>query len=318
MVGAYHEIINQLSEIKQNEPLAKYTTFKIGGPADLFYQAQSRQDLIKAIKLARRFNIPLFLLGGGSKILVSDKGFRGLVIKNESLDIRLVDDEGIEADSGVKNPILVQFATEQGLSGVEFLIDIPGTVGGAILYNARFRDPRSFHEYFIEFDQVKDRCVSDVLEKVKVLKADGSITTILDPSGLVILGGRFRLTKVPPQIIQEAIARFRKWRRSRFSQPPDPVTGTKSTQPKEPSAGCVFRNVPNPWNHPSGRLIDMCGLRGMRVGDALISPHHANFIVNVSRAKAADVYQLIKLCKRKVKEKFGVELKEEICYVGEF
>jgi len=327
-----------LKGLRENVPLAPLTTFKIGGPARFFYCANSVRELVGAVRAARAARLPVFILGGGSNVLVSDSGFDGLVIKNCSSNIKLVGRTGILVDSGVPTSKLVAFATDKGLTGVEFLVGIPGTVGGAVYHNARFRDPRSFCEYFVDFHLVKDRFMGDLVERVTVLTPDDEVVEVdkdyckfnYSGSGLrsgfkkggdVILRVLLKLKRAEKGAIKDAIKAFVHWRATRSDkegrrQGADPVSGSVTTQPAGKTAGCIFSNVPNKWNHPSGRMIDMCGLKGKRIGGAQISEKHANFIVNVDGAKASDVVALISLCKEKVKEKFGVELKEEIQYLG--
>jgi UDP-N-acetylmuramate dehydrogenase len=358
----YQKLIEQLGpqRVKRDESMRVHTTFKIGGPADLYYIATNQDELVEAIRLCRWLNIPSFVLGGGSKILVSDKGFRGLVIKNAACGYKVLGYKGrvrekkievqkvlVEAESGIMNARLVSLTKEGGLSGLEFLTGIPGTFGGAIRFNARFRDLRSFHEYFIDFRQVKDRHVEDVVERVKILDRSGRTKWLsradcgfvyegsrwhsrleIKRSKEVILSARVRLDKAKSEIIQEMIEMYAQWRAGRavldrkagkmINQPRDLITGSKTLQPPEPSAGCIFSNIPNPGNHPTGRLVDLCGLRGTQIGGAKISEKHANFIVNVGSAKASDVIELIEFCKKRIRQRFGLDLKEEIEYVGEF
>lgn len=339
----YFIILSELDGIRFNEPLSKHTTFKIGGPADLFYEAKTSDDLVKVVLLCRGHHIPYFVLGGGSKILVSDKGFRGLVIKNRTSNIAVVADDQIEVDSGLLLPQSIAFALENGLSGFEFLTNIPGTVGGAIRENARFRDPRSFDEGVLQFDQVKDRWISDILLEVTILTSEDRIMSVDNEfcrftygasifskpgrhSKDVILSASFIFEKGSPEEIRERIRRFAQFRSHRavtiesaaIAQPEDSFTKRRPVQPKLPSAGCIFSNIPNPENHPASRMIDLCGLRGTRVGGAEIAEEHANFIVNLGGATAVDVKALIELAKAKVWERFGLRLKEEIIYVGEW
>ena len=337
MADKFQQLRQSLPGLEEKVLLKNYTTFGIGGPADFFYRAKSVLDLINAVKLCRRLGIDFFILGGGSKLLVSDDGFRGLVIKNQSSAIKVLKNNRIKVASGVTNQALVSFCREHGLTGTEFLVGIPGTVGGAIKYNARFRDPRSFLKYFVDFHAVKDRFMGDLVETVKLLLPDGRVVTRgrrycqfdYHTSGLrsvfqkkddIILEAVLKLDKADPDQIDRAIKKISLWRLTRKvgkkARNPDPFTGGLNPQPRGKSAGCIFSNTPNKWNHPAGRMIDLCGLKGTRVGGAKISEAHANFIINDNNATAQDVIQLIKIIKKAVKEKFDVELEEEIQYIG--
>lgn len=346
MKSSYQKIVDILGEdrVKKNQLLSTYTTFKIGGSTDLFFVAKTTKQLVKAVITARETGVPFFLLGGGSNILVSDRGFQGLVIKNEACKVSLVEDHVIRADSGIKNVHLVDFAQGSGLTGLEFLYGIPGTLGGAIKHNAHFRDPRSFSESVYDFQQVHNLFIGDFVKRVKILAEDNQVSTknqgycqfrnegfgprsIFAKNKDIILGADLKVSRGDPQAIKTTIKNFLQWRKSRkimgreggaIEQPADPITGRRPFQPIGFSAGCIFANIKNPGNHPSGRVIDMCGLRGKRIGGAIIAKEHANFILNVDQAKASDVVSLINLCKKEVKKKFGVELVEEIVYVGEF
>jgi len=337
----YSKIIQVLGKdrIKLAEPMAKHTTYRIGGPADLFYEAKTEEELIKAIKLARKSKIPFFVLGGGSNVLVSDEGFRGLIIKNKATGCELIGEKKARVSSGTLNSVLVRWLTDNGLSGAEFLIGIPGTVGGAIRHNARFRDLRSFHEYFVDFHKVKDCFMGNLVESVRLLLpsskiitrkqencgfgyGSASIRSDFKKNEDVILSAVLNLEKADKKAIDEVVKQYIVWRQTRSGakgerQSADPVSGTLNTQPYGNSAGCVFSNINNQWNHPSGRLIDLCGLKGKQIGQAQISPKHANFIVNLGGASCDDVLELIALVKEQVKKKFGVDLKEEIEIIGE-
>jgi len=334
-------------EIKKNVPLAPLTTFGIGGPADFFVEAKTTDELVKIIEYCQENKIPFFILGGGSNILVSDSGFRGMVIKNKSSEIKLVGKNKILVDSGVLNSRLVKFTADKGLAGVEFLIGIPGTVGGAVRHNARFRSPKSFYKYFTDFNLVKDCFIGDLVESVTLLTGDKKIKKVdknycqfdYGNSGLrskftrprpdevgkkrkdIILKVLLKLERGNEKTIQGTVQKLLQWRLTRSTengkrQAPDPISGSLTTQPKGKSAGCVFSNTSNKDNHPAGRLIDMAGLKGKKIGGAQISPLHANFIINLKNAKAKDVLALIKLAKKEIKKKFNVTLKEEIDLVG--
>lgn len=297
----YQKIIKVLGEdrVKINEPMAKHTTFKIGGPADLFYEAKTESEIIKAVLLSRKYEVPYFILGGGSNLLVSDRGFRGLIIKinNDNLKVTPLKDGAyrINTGAGIKLSALVSAALTYSLTGLEFLVGIPGLLGGAVRGNAG----------------AWGMGIGDVLEKIKIFDKTGRVGWIskndcrfgyrqsrFKKSGDVILEAAFVLEKRPKAEIKKKITEF---------------MAKRINQPKQSSAGCVFIN---PKPQAAGELIDRCELKDVISGDAQISGVHANFIVNLDKAKAADVIKLIALAKKKVKEKFGIALQEEICLVG--
>jgi len=337
MIDKLETLKKLLPGAQVNVPLKKYTTFGIGGPAKLFYRVKAIEDLIRTANICRQLKVDFFILGGGSNTLFSDEGFSGLVVKNEVSEIEILEGNKIKAASGILNPLLVNFCRNAGLTGTEFLVGIPGTFGGAIRHNARFRDPRSFLEYFTDFHEVKDNFIGDLIEKVRLLLPNGRTVWRgkrycqfgYESSGLrsafkkkndIILEAVLKLKKADPKKIAKAIEMIIIWRQTRSAtgktRKKDPFTGSLSLQPQGKSAGCIFSNTKNKWNHPAGRMIDMAGLKGKRVGGAKISELHANFIINDKNASAKDVIKLIKLAKAAVKKKFGVELKEEINFVG--
>jgi len=311
----YDILIKELGElrVKKDEPMANHTTFRIGGPADLFYIAYEEKEFINAIKLARELAIPIFILGGGANILVSDKGIRGLVIKNRASKVRIVGLKGkgkvlavnevyVEAEGGALINQLVRFCLDEGLEGLEFLLSVPGTVGGALKINAHFRPEKG---EFIGNKLYKARLLT-LENKVVEVGKDYFIfcydQSVLQKSGDILLAATFCLTKGDKKMI---------WKEA--------MAGVKKRQESQPigiaCSGCTFRNT---QDKPAGYLLEKAGLKGIKVGNAQFSQKHANFILNLGGAKAKDVLELIKIAKEKVKEKFGVELKEEIFLVGEF
>jgi len=255
---------------KENVSLAEYTTFKIGGPAKYFFRAKTKQDLIKAVQFAKKEKLPFFILGGGSNLLVSDKGFAGMVIlmNNKRLEI---DNNKIITEAGAKLSDIVKASIKNNLTGLEWAIGIPGTIGGAIKVNA--------HAFGF-----------NISELVRDIKKDNNIIFSVELE--LKKGGR----KESNELIKEYIKR------------------RENSQPLEyPSAGCIFRNIPG---HGAGRLIDKAGLKGVKIGQAMISDKHANFIINLGGAKAEDIVKLINLVKKAVKDKFEINLKEEINYLG--
>jgi len=311
--------------LKKDEPLAPFTTFKIGGPADYFFEAKIREELIAAVRAAKQLLLPWFILGGGSNLLIGDKGFRGLVIKNNTGKITLKGIRGrlrsgkaqgkvyVEAESGVNFNQLVRFAIEEGLGGLEMHLGLPGTVGGAIFMNSKWTKPVSY--------------VGDAVYQADLLSEESEVRTVpaayflfgydksrIQQTGEIVLSVVFALEQTDKNKLWETANASIKYRR--MSQPQGVF-----------SPGCTFRNLsqaqalslPTPNQTVSaGFLIDHAGLAGYRIGDAQISLIHANFIVNQGHARAGEVIELINLVKAKVKAKYGVSLEEEIIRVGEF
>jgi len=295
MAQEYLESIKKLGlKVKTNEPLAKYTTFKIGGPADFFVEVEKEEELVKLLRLLKVLKLPYFVLGGGSNLLVADEGFRGIVIKIANYELRITNCK-IIAGAGVSLGKLVELAAENSLAGLEFAVGIPGTVGGAVRGNAG----------------AWQQAIGDKVKRVKVVTPEGEIKWI-DSSDcqFAYRQSRFKKTK---EIIWEVELELEKGNKKEIQEKIKENLAKRASQPKEPSAGCIFVN-PKPF--AAGELIDKCGLKGKRIGDAQISPKHANFIINLDKAKAAEVVRLIKLIKEKVKEKFGIDLEEEIFFLG--
>lgn len=295
MIKKHKELIQSLPATSVDISLAEFTTFKIGGPADLFYEAKTTEELIAAVGLARKLGVPYFILGDGSNLLVADEGFRGMIIKIKKSDSFGIEKLKIIAEAGVLLNTIVNFSAESSLAGLEFAAGIPGTIGGAVRGNAG----------------AWQQSIGDKVSQVKVLTPKGKIKWLktvdcqfgyrqsrFKKSGEIILKVELELGKGDKEEIKRKIAENLEKRK---------------TQPTEPSAGCIFAN-PKPQS--AGELIECCGLKGKRIGDAQISPKHANFIVNLGSAKAKDVLQLIKLAKTAVQKKFGVELKKEIYLLG--
>jgi len=296
--------------VRIGAPLADYTTFGIGGSADLLVETHGSEEVLGALSLARDAGVPVTVLGGGSNVLASDDGVRGLVVRIRGGTIEALPREELRADAGVTLNALVRWTIGRGLAGLEAWAGTPGTVGGAICGNAHYGG----------------RSIGQVVHHVRVVRPDGSIADVsradmgfggagsrLRTSGEIVLWSVFALRGgVEPSALR-ATARAS-------------LAERKRTQPLDlPSAGCVFQN-PDPSRErlppgvpaSAGALIDRAGLKGRRVGGARISTRHANFIVNEGGASAADVLALVRLCQREVYERFGIRLLEEIVYVGRF
>jgi UDP-N-acetylmuramate dehydrogenase len=316
-----------LSGVQKNVLLKNYTTFEIGGPAKYFFVAKSKEDLVKAVKLAKKLKLPIFILGGGSNLLVSDKGFKGLVIKMQNEKIKIKNDNAkskmIHVDAGAALSALVGFAAENSFKGFEWAVGIPGaTVGGAIFGHAQ-----AFGEKIS--DEIENVGALDIKTlKVKNLTKKQCRFSLKDSifkknRNLIIISAVFKLKKKDKKEIQKKIAGCLNYRKKRH-----PMTF--------PSAGSVFVNPEVKINLPrrllerfpelkefvkkrvipAGYLIEKCGLKGKKIGKAQISEKHANFIINLGGAKAKDVLKLIKLAKKTVKKSFGINLEEEIQYLG--
>ncbi len=283
----------------RDEPLARFTTMRVGGPADLFVVAHNRMELRALIRFARSRGLPHALLGRASDVVISDRGFRGLVIQNRAEGSRM-DGERYVAESGVPMARAATETQKAGLSGLEFGLAIPGTVGGAVWANA------GAHE----------SDVAAILESADVLLADGTEARLaaeaLDfryrdsrlkhaPDEIVLVA-TFRLTPASAEAIRDRLDDIRRWRQAH--------------QPLGiPSAGSVFRNPPG---DSAGRLIYAAGLKGFRIGGAVVSEKHANFIVNDRRGRASDVRRLADHVRERVERVHGVRLEEEVVYAGDW
>ncbi len=322
----YDELKKILGErLRQNEVLAPYTTLKIGGPAAFFYEAKTRDELVSAVMQARKFNLPVFILGGGSNILVDDDGIAGLVIKNNTRDIHIAGMKGklksgmpqghvyIEADSGVLFNSFVRFTIEEGLSGLEMHLGLPGTVGGAIYMNSKWTHPESF--------------IGDVVYQATILTPDNTVKIV--PKSYFHFGyDQSSIQKTHDIVLSVVFALTPEKKERLWEIANESMLHRRNTQPQGvASPGCTFQNItkaqaisiPTP-NHTTsaGFLIDHSGAKGTVIGDAQISVQHANFIINRGKASAADVIQLIERAREQVKKQFGVRLKEEIIRVGTF
>lgn len=296
------------SRLRRDVPLAPYTTFRIGGPADLVYDATTADDLANAVVLARSTGTPHFVLGLGANILIGDQGFRGVVIRNVATAFRF-DGTCLRAESGAVMQDLILAAVRRGLSGLEHYIGIPSTVGGAVWQNLHFLSPAPERE--------RTMFIAEVFESADLLTEEGERrsvdrdymrfgydTSVLHLRRDVALAVTFRLTPGDPDRMQRVLQENLGWRGARH-----PWLAI------HPSAGSIFKKIEG---EGAGRLIDQCGLKGFRVGDAQISYLHANIMVNLGQATAADVRALIAHAQHAVQERFGLRLEPEIGFIGEF
>lgn len=295
--------------VTQDVVLAPFTTFRVGGPADWFLETRSSDEILTGLRIAREAGVPVTILGGGSNVLVADRGIRGLVIRPRGGTVERVADDAVRADAAVTINGLVRWTITHGLAGIEEWAGTPGTVGGAVFGNAHFAG-RLISEYII---RVKLTTRSGEVSDVTVAEMGfGYDRSRLQTSGELLLSADFRVSPGEPSELRETARRSLAYR--------------KTTQPLNmPSAGCVFQNpekgvdvVPAgiPWS--AGALVDRAGMKGQCCGGARVSPLHGNFIVNDGHATAADIRTLIERCREAVRGKFGVTLREEIVYLGEF
>lgn len=292
--------------LERDVVLAPFTTFGIGGPADLFTMTHSAEELVEALRFARRERLPSFVLGTGANILVGDLGFRGLVICNRASHVRFEDSQ-LEAESGATIAELIKLTTDRGLSGLEHYINIPSTVGGAMWQNLHFLSPDRTRTVFIE------ECVNSARlltgdDQIQVVDRDyfrfGYDHSILHTNDDVVLAVTFDLMRSDPGRMREIAEKNAAWRAA--NHPPGA---------ERQSAGSIFQRIENVG---AGRLIDAAGLKGMRIGGAEISPRHANYIINVDSASARDVCELIAYTRDRVRADSGYELEPEIGFVGQF
>jgi len=297
--------------VRTDVPLAPFTTFRIGGPADLFYEPETADELAQALLAARELEIPYFLLGLGANILIGDRGFRGLVIRNQAQDVQIDPDAGeVTAASGtVVWPNLIETTVAQGLSGLEHYAGIPSTVGGALWQNLHFLAPAPARE--------RTMFIAEVIAGAEILTEEGERRavgvdyfqfgyddSILHHRNDVVLAATFRLTAAPPERLRRIIEENLAWRHERH-----PPLDT------EPSAGSIFKKIAGIG---AGRLIDECGLKGASVGGAMVTRRHANILINTGNATAADVRALIDHIQEVVAARTGYKLEVEIGFVGEF
>jgi len=325
------KIENLLLAIQKNISLRNYTTFKIGGKAKYFFIAKRKEDLIKAISVAKKLNLPFFVFGGGSNVLVSDRGFKGLVIKFLISNFQFQNGK-IFCEAGTPLAKLVQFSIEKSLTGLEWAVGIPGTVGGAVYGNAgafgssmadivKSVEVLQIANYKLQIANFKNRdCKFSYRDSI--FKHANSLTLGLRPRGV-----RIGPCECPNLIILSAEIRLKKGKKSEIERKiKEYLNYRKETQPLNfPSAGSIFKN-PLPAKvskkfrrarkFSAAELIEKCGLKGKKIGNVKISEKHANFIINLGNGKAKDVIKLINLVKQKVKEKFGITLEEEIQYLG--
>ncbi|OLE80726.1 MAG: UDP-N-acetylenolpyruvoylglucosamine reductase [Acidobacteria bacterium 13_1_20CM_2_65_9] len=294
--------------VQANATLAPMTTFRVGGPADWLIETRSGDEIVAALQLAHRAGVPVTMLGGGSNVLVGDGGIRGLVIRPRGGNVRAIDDGHVLADAAITINGLVRWTINHGRAGLEAWAGTPGTVGGAIFGNAHFGG----------------RLIGELVDRVQLAATDGIVKDVpadamafgydrsrLQSTGEILLTAIFRVSSGEPAALR-AVAR-------------QSLAYRKRTQPLDtPSAGCIFQNpephrdaVPDGMPYSAGALVDRAGLKGASRGGARVSPTHGNFIVNEGTATARDIRKLIEECRTAVRDRFGVELRDEIVYLGD-
>jgi UDP-N-acetylmuramate dehydrogenase len=294
--------------VGRDVPLAPLTTFRVGGPADLLAEPHSGDELVRALTAARDHGVPVTLLGGGSNVLVGDLGVRGLVVRPRAGAAATEGPGRVRADAALTLNGLVRWTVGRGFAGLEAWAGTPGTVGGGVYGNAHWAG----------------KLLSETIECVRLWHALRGIADVaaaqmefgydasrLQHTGEVVMSVLFKVTTGEVAALR-AVAR-------------ESLAYRKRTQPLDtPSAGCIFQNpapedgVPPDIPRSAGALVDRAGLKGVRIGGAVVSPTHGNFIVNAGAATAADILALIERCRMTVRERFGVALRDEIVRLGDF
>lgn len=296
----YRELLEIMpGRVKAGELMKKHTSWRIGGPSEIFVEPSGREDLRLVISYAHKRGVPLTVIGAGTNLLVSDKGIKGIVVKvGRGLDTIITGEDGIVAEAGAKLARVAAAAWDAGFGGFEFSAGIPGAVGGALVMNAG----------------ANGSSIGALVKEVMLLSLDGEFffrtkeemnfgyrTSILQQEPSIVVAASFTCSRRDKNEIQKEMEQFLKRR--------------KATQPLcYPSAGSIFKNPPG---DSAGRLIEAAGLKGMRKGDAQVSTLHANFIVNLGTATARDVLALIERIRETVFERFGVELRLEVKIIGD-
>ncbi|MCD6490434.1 MAG: UDP-N-acetylmuramate dehydrogenase [Thermodesulfobacterium sp.] len=298
----FKDLDKKLKELKTgfktDEPLAPYTSIKIGGPCKRMIFPEREESLLEIINFMEKKNIPFFLLGGGSKLLISDKGFEGAVINLRNLKKKEIIEENekkffLDVLAGTRINEIIGLGIKKGFGGIEFLGGIPATLGGAIKMNAG----------------AFGHTISQVVKKIKIYK-NGEVKIIDSTDSLweyrkfkeigIVLGAELELQKMKPEEVKKRLKEYLEKRKKR--------------QPLfEKTFGSVFKN---PASSYAGTLIESCNLKGYQIGNAKISEKHANFIVNLGGAKATDVLDLMKLAQERVFKKFGIILEPEVNFLG--
>ena len=296
-VGLFNELYD-INDIKIDEKLSEYVNFKVGGPADILLIPNSKEQVIKSIKICKENNIPFYLIGNGSNILVRDGGFRGVVLSLKNVKNIYVDGEKIEAECGVMLKEVSDKAIENSLTGFEFACGIPGTIGGAVFMNAGAYDGE-ISKVIESAEVIDENC--NIIRLSREELDFGYRSSLVMKKGYTVLSAVFKLEKGQVKTIKELIE--------------DLTNKRESKQPLEyPSAGSTFKR---PTGYFAGKLIQDAGLKGYSIGGAAVSEKHSGFVINKGNATAKDITDLIKHIQDEVKKQFGVDLHPEVRIIGE-
>lgn len=289
-----------IQNFRYGETLSDKCTFGVGGRTDYYFEPKTISELCAAIASADEYGIEVFLLGGGSNVLISDKGFRGLTVSVRALNGINVDGSNLTAQCGVKLSKTVDVAESFALGGAEFLSGIPGSVGGALIMNAG----------------CYGKSVCDIVKSVTVFcRFDGKIKVYDEESCGELFFYRDSVFQKRNEVVLECVFKLSPSSPEQITQMrKEAAEKRRAVQPKGKSAGSVFKNIPS----AAGKIIDECGLKGERIGGAFVSEKHANFIINDGEGSAEDIFRLIARIKDEVKKRKNIILSEEIKYIGDF
>ncbi|MDP3964116.1 MAG: UDP-N-acetylmuramate dehydrogenase [bacterium] len=281
---------------KEGVPLSAHTTYRLGGPADFLVEVKTTDEFVQAVIAARHLGLPLLILGHGSNILVADVGFRGVVVKLKAQSI-VQNGNSVTADAGVSMGRLAHWAVDRGLAGIEFAVGIPGTVGGSVrgnagCFGAEIKDVVSVVEILTSKNERRTLANANC--------AFGYRDSLFKHSDSLILNATFTLHDAEAGEGKELL---QQWGKKRLEE----------QDFSKPSSGCAFKNPPG---NAAGKMIDDLGLKGLKIGGAQVSERHANFLIHDGSAKAADVLELLKQVRSKVKDRYGIELEPEIMLAG--
>jgi UDP-N-acetylmuramate dehydrogenase len=298
------------SRLQKHVLLARYSAARLGGPADALLEARSSQELVQITSLCWQNRIPFFILGGGSNVLISEAGVRGLVVLNKARQVRFDEQASpptVWAESGMNFGVLARQAAQRGLTGLEWAAGIPGTVGGAVVGNAGAHGG----------DMAGNLLLAEILHRTKTNHGEAYQQQTWTPERLEFTYRNSFLKRQPDDaIVLAALLRLEHSSVEEVQKRLDEyIAHRRRTQPPGASMGSMFKN---PTGDYAGRLIEAAGLKGYRIGDAQISPLHANFFINLGQASSQDVFDLIQLARQIVSEKFSVNLELEVELVGEW
>ena len=297
------EKINISGQIRTNVPMNNHTTFKTGGTADYFAVPSDYDDLFMLLEFAKEYSVPVFILGGGANILVSDRGIRGLVIDMGNLSEIKFEDNLCTAGAGFPVSELAEAAAEKKLKGLDFIYGMPGSVGGAVWMNARCYDV-SISDILIKVDYLDEKLEFGSLEVDEILNTFAYKVSPFQSSSKIILSAAFRLVKGDQKEILNKMDHHKKDRERKGHY-------------RYPSAGSVFKNN-RAFGKPTGVIIDSIGLKGYGVGDAQISDFHGNMIINRGSARSEDIKSIVDYTRELTQKKLGLELETEIQFVGDW